>query len=108
MNIALLHYSAPPVVGGVESVMGHQARLMAAGGHRVTLVAGRGAALEAVAAFAELPLLDSRHPRVLAVKAELDAGYVSDDFEGLRNDIEHDLRKALSGADVVVAHNVCS
>jgi hypothetical protein len=28
MRIALLHYTAPPVVGGVESVIGHHSRLM--------------------------------------------------------------------------------
>jgi hypothetical protein len=27
-RVALLHYSAPPVVGGVESVIAHHARLM--------------------------------------------------------------------------------
>lgn len=108
MNIALLHYSAPPIVGGVESVMGHQVRLMSGDGHRVTLVAGRGAVLEGSAAFAGLPLLDSRHPRVLAVKAELDAGCISNDFNALCADIEHDLRQALVGTDLVLAHNVCS
>ena len=33
MKIALLHYSAPPIVGGVESVLAHHAREMAAAGH---------------------------------------------------------------------------
>src|SRR5438132_4982323 len=88
MHIALLHYSAPPVVGGVESVMAHQARQMAAAGHAVTLVAGRGAALDGTASFVNLPLLDSRHPRVLAVKAGLDGGQVPDDFARLSADIE--------------------
>ena len=41
MNIAILHYSVPPIVGGVESVIAHHARLMAANGHSVRLIAGR-------------------------------------------------------------------
>jgi glycosyltransferase involved in cell wall biosynthesis len=108
MNIALVHYSAPPVIGGVEAVMGHQARLMARAGHSVTLVAGRGAAPDGLAAFASLPLLDSRHPRVLAVKLELDAGCVTSNFDALSADIEAGLLAALTGTDVVLAHNVCS
>ena len=32
MKITLLHYSAPPLVGGVESVIGHHARLMVQAG----------------------------------------------------------------------------
>ena len=43
MNITLLHYAAPPVVGGVESVVGEHARLMTADGQQVTILAGRGA-----------------------------------------------------------------
>lgn len=39
MNIVLVHYSAPPVVGGVESVLAHQARLMADAGHTVKIIA---------------------------------------------------------------------
>ena len=46
MNIAILHYSVPPVVGGVESVIAHHARLMSADGHAVRLIAARGDALE--------------------------------------------------------------
>jgi hypothetical protein len=34
MKIALLHYSSPPIVGGVESVLAHHARLMANAGMR--------------------------------------------------------------------------
>ena len=33
-RVALLHYSAPPIVGGVESVLSQQARLIAEAGAR--------------------------------------------------------------------------
>ena len=88
--------------------MGHQARQMATAGHHVVLVAGRGAALEGAASFVHLPLLDSRHPRVLAVKAGLDGGQVPADFAALSAGIERDLQTALEGVDVVLAHNICS
>src|SRR5437868_43794 len=108
MHIALLHYSAPPVVGGVESVMGQQARLLARAGHTVTLMAGRGGALDGAADFSAIPLLDSRHPRVLAVKSQLDAGRVTSDFTQLSAEIEAELLRELNGQDIVLAHNVCS
>ncbi len=108
MNVALLHYAAPPIVGGVETVMGHQARLLAEAGHNVVLVAGRGAPLPGPIDFVGLPLLDSRHPRVLAVKAELDRASVSADFHALSAEIETDLLQRLAGYNVVLAHNVCS
>src|SRR4051812_44967124 len=44
MRIALLHYSAAPVIGGVERVIAEHAELLAAGGHEVTIFCGEGAA----------------------------------------------------------------
>ena len=48
MNIALLHYTAAPVVGGVERVMEEHARLFSEHGHRVTVLCLRGGAADAV------------------------------------------------------------
>src|SRR4051812_22411092 len=42
MRIAILHYTCPPVAGGVERVMMDHARLFAAHGHAVTIVCGEG------------------------------------------------------------------
>ncbi|HLE28966.1 MAG TPA: glycosyltransferase [Anaerolineales bacterium] len=107
-RIALLHYSAPPVVGGVESVLAHHARLMTEAGHAVRIVAARGEAWDDRIPLMRLPLIDSRHPDVLAVKAELDAGRVPPGFPRLADEIEHALHPALAGTDVIIAHNVCS
>jgi len=107
-RIALVHYSAPPVVGGVESVLAHHARLMADAGHSVQIIAGRGAQFDARIPFVGLPLADSRHPDVLAAKVELDGGQVSPRFAELVSALTGMLREALAGFDVVIAHNVCS
>ncbi len=42
MEIALIHYAAPPIIGGVESVIDSHAHLMANDGHHVRIIAGRG------------------------------------------------------------------
>ena len=39
MKITLIHFTAPPAVGGVERVIGEQIRLLRQEGHRVTLCA---------------------------------------------------------------------
>jgi len=108
MNIAILHYSVPPVVGGVESVIGHHARLMCEAGHSVRLIAARGEALGEHIPLTRIPLADSRHIRLSAVKAQLDRGQMPDDFETLREELADQLSGALSGVDVLIAHNVCS
>jgi glycosyltransferase involved in cell wall biosynthesis len=109
-KIALIHYSAPPVVGGVEGVLAQHARLMCRAGYDVRVLAGRGEewALEKGVHLVSAPLLDSLHPRVLDVKAALDRGEVPAEFEPLAEEIVARLREGLEGVDVVVAHNVCS
>jgi len=108
MRVALLHYTAPPVIGGVESVLARQARLLADAGHQVTVVAGRGARPDPRVALVRIARADTRHPDVLAAQAALDRGTVPAAFAGLRLALERDLLAAARGQDVVVAHNVCS
>ena len=108
MNIALLHYSSPPVVGGVESVIGHHARLMKAAGHEVRVIAGRGEQTIPGVQFKRLPLADSRHPDVLEVKSELDTGRVPDKFSALVSEIRAALLPLIADINILIAHNVCS
>ncbi|MFZ5883394.1 MAG: glycosyltransferase family 4 protein [Chloroflexota bacterium] len=108
MKIALLHYSSPPIVGGVESVLAHHARLMANAGHEVTILAGRGEVFDARIKVRVLPRLDSRHPEVMEVKGFLDAGKRTPAFEKLREEIKRELLAELEGCDVLIAHNVAS
>jgi glycosyltransferase involved in cell wall biosynthesis len=108
MKIALLHYSAPPIVGGVESVMAEHARLMVAAGHEVCILAGRGATFDDRIAYRSIPTLDSRNPLVQRLKADLDRGHFPSAFPDLAYEIQHELEAALAGTDILIAHNVCS
>jgi glycosyltransferase involved in cell wall biosynthesis len=108
MNIAILHYSVSPIVGGVESVIAHHARLMSAAGHSVRLIAARGESLNEQIQLTIIPLADSRHVLVAEMKEQLDRGEVTKDFESLRDELVKQLQDALSGTDVLIAHNVCS
>lgn len=108
MKISLLHYSSPPIVGGVESVLAHHARLLANDGHEVTILAGRGATFDERIKVRILPRLDSRHPEVMEVKDFLDAGKRTPAFGILREGIKQELLEALKDCDVLIAHNVAS
>ncbi|HSR21930.1 MAG TPA: glycosyltransferase, partial [Candidatus Eisenbacteria bacterium] len=100
LALALVHYTAAPVTGGVESVLAVHARLLREAGHDVLVVAGRG--------DAELvPEVDSRHPEVEAVTRRLAGGdEAAAEFQALRTRLGGRLRPLLAGRDVVVAHNV--
>ncbi|HEY3474293.1 MAG TPA: glycosyltransferase family 4 protein, partial [Anaerolineales bacterium] len=107
-RVALLHYSAPPVVGGVESVLSHQARLMADAGHQVRIVAGRGDQTDPRVPFIQIPMADSLHPDLLTIKAGLDAGRIPPEFNEVARVLTAHLSEAVGDADVLIAHNVCS
>ncbi len=107
-QVILIHYAAPPVVGGVESVLGHHARLLADNGHDVQVVAGRGAEVDERVPFNLLPMADSRHPDILRLKAELDAGRVPLSFNQITETLVENLSQICAGFDYIIAHNVCS
>ena len=107
-KIALIHYAAPPIVGGVESVIGQHARLMADDGYAVTIFAGRGGQFDSRVGWQEIPLLDSAHPRVLRVKKSLNKGQVPPEFEALQAEIGQQLAAHLEPFQIIIAHNLCS
>jgi glycosyltransferase involved in cell wall biosynthesis len=99
-SLALIHYTASPITGGVESILAIHARLLRDAGHDVLVVAGRGDAHL-------VPELDSRHPEVEAVARRLAAGDAAErEFADLRARIGERLRPLLAGRDVAIAHNV--
>ena len=105
-RIAILHFAGPPTVGGVEWTMLQHARLMADAGYAVRIVAGTGKPFDDRVEVVVVPELGSRHPDVLAVKKELDAGRVTPQFDALRDRMTARLRELLADVDILIAHNV--
>ncbi len=78
MKTALVHYTAAPVIGGVERVMEEHARLFAEHGHQITVLCQRGGGPDAV----RLPVEKSAQVQAAA------------------------LRRSLAEQDLVIVHNV--
>ncbi len=107
-KVAMLHYTCPPIVGGVESVMAAHARLFATHGYDVTVIAGRGPApdnaLPRVSTLIE-PLVDSKNERLLAINAALDRGEVPEDFTDYEQALFERLQSLLEGHTACIVHN---
>ena len=75
-RVGLLHYTCPPVIGGVETILYEQAIRLAARDHPVTILSGRGGPLPDAhgVELVIIPQLDSRHPQVSAVRDALTQG----------------------------------
>lgn len=105
IRIGILHYAAPPIVGGVESTIYHHARLLVKAGYKVSVIAGRGEAFDAGVPFYGIPEIDSRHPKVLEVGQELAGGQVSAAFKQLRDRLTELLEPVLRETDACIVHN---
>jgi glycosyltransferase involved in cell wall biosynthesis len=108
VTVGLLHYTAPPVVGGVEQVLGQHARLLAEAGHAVRIVAGRGGEPDPRIDFVRVHRADTRHPEIMRLQAELAEGRVPPDFEAVTAELRTELASGLAGVEVLFVHNVGS
>jgi len=105
-RVGLLHYTCPPVIGGVETILYEQATRLRARGYPVTILAGRGGPLPTGADIRLVPELDSKDPQVVAVREQLDRGIVPPSFRTLRDRIAERLEPELATIDTLIAHNV--
>jgi glycosyltransferase involved in cell wall biosynthesis len=105
---AILHYTAPPVVGGVEAVIQAHAEAFIQAGYPVTVVAGRGQedALPSGAEFVLIPEVDSQHQQVEESSSRLERGEIPSAFDELVDQLIGALTPALRQFDYVIVHNI--
>lgn len=108
LKIAILHYTAPPVVGGVEAVILAHVKAMMEAGWAVTVVAGRGKpeALPSGARLLLVPEVDSQHWKVTELSSLLEQGQVPGSFQEFVDRLADILAPRLSPFDRVIVHNV--
>ena len=107
-RVGLLHYTSPPVIGGVETILEQQAIRLAARGYPISVISGRGAPIPDHPGITVIiiPELDSRHPDVTAVREALLKGNLPPAFDRLQQRIAEQLRAVGANLDVLIAHNV--
>jgi mannosylglucosylglycerate synthase len=109
-GIAILHYSAPPGVGGVESVIQAQTNFFVENDYPVLVLAGEGsaAAFPGKVRFLKVPLLNTQNPEVVIASQALEQGYLPENFEDLVSKCVEILTPILKPVDIVIVHNVFS
>lgn len=105
---AILHYTAPPVVGGVEAVMDAHARIFLQMGYPVSIIAGQGSedALPPGTELQLIPALDSQHPDILSAGAILERGQVPGEFAALTEQLTETLAPQVKKYNNIIVHNV--
>lgn len=107
-KIALLHYSGPPVISGVELFIKDQARLFRFFNYKVELVVGIGKNFRKDIPLHVINKMDSANPDVLKVRAQLENKIVSDKFYSIEISLYNKLYKYFTEnqIDICIAHNL--
>lgn len=105
MNVGLLHYTGPPTIGGVELTLAVHARLLADAGHHPVLVVGRGQSFDERVPVWRVAAMDTRAPRLVRLRADLEQGLVPDAFHTYRQRLVDLLAVRLARLDAVIVHN---
>jgi len=107
-QIAILHYTAPPIVGGVEAVIRAHAQTSFDAGYPVTVVAGWGEkeALPPGVGLVRIPEMGTKHSQVTQMSSRLEHGEIPPDFDDMVNQLIEVLTPTLSSFDVVIIHNI--
>ncbi len=104
-SVAYVHYSCPPVIGGVEFVLRAQAEQTWLAGFGCCVVVGSGEEFTPgvpVIQVSELSATDDKSKEALRAVQTGDRAK----FDGIVAEIEDKLAAALSGVDVVIVHNM--
>ena len=106
MNIALLHYSTWPEMGGVENVIRDQANMLRRAGHNVKMLTGVGLDPGEEYEFVLMPELSPDFELNKSVRAVLDRGQSDQNFSQYRSILVEALKAQLTGIDLTIVHNV--
>ena len=106
MNIALVHYTSWPVIGGVESVIRQQARLISRRGHEVTIMSGEGGVFERRIQLLVIPELNSIGPDIRTAQEEVYNGRPGEAYFRLLESLQRRLGPLIKRFDCFVVHNM--
>ncbi|MBW2322938.1 MAG: glycosyltransferase [Deltaproteobacteria bacterium] len=105
LRIGILHYSCPPIVGGVEEVIRQQASALNHAGHQVSILAGMGGDSSISYQVRIESLLSSQNEQINKIHKKSIKGHHTD----LRQPTEMIYELLFdwsSNQDVILAHNV--
>lgn len=105
-NIAILHYTCPPVVGGVEEIVRQQALLFSRFFHPVKIIAGAGGQFSKNIKVEINPILNSQHHEIIRIQKNPEDNFKR--IKSISSEIFEFLKKTVENFDILIAHNVLS
>ena len=105
-KIAILHYSYPPVIGGVEFIIQGHAEILTKNGCRVKIITAKGESRHKNIKIELIPEIGSGWSETKILTEELEQGIVSKRFQRLRKIIYTKIKHSLEEVNICIIHNV--
>ncbi len=105
-TVAILHYSYPPVIGGVEFIIKGHAEILAKNGCRIKIITAKGETRHKSIQIDLISEIGSGWPENKVVAEELKQGIVSERFQRLRRIVYPKIKHSLEEVNICLIHNV--
>lgn len=107
-KIAILSYSCPPIVGGVEKVVGAHSKLIADNGLKPRVIVGAGEQFDKRIPVKIISKLSPGQSQIKKITQSLKKGKIPANFEKVRDLLKQILKRNLQVFDKIFIHNVMS
>ena len=105
-QIIITHYTLPPVVGGVESILSSQAKLFASKGYHVTLLAGEGKIEESNIKTSIIPELSPYNPHIRSFQRIMKLGSLPESYELRLKNLSRKIEAYVGDINNIIIHNI--
>ncbi|MCJ7826339.1 glycosyltransferase family 4 protein [Patescibacteria group bacterium] len=107
-HIAVMHFSGPPTISGVDVIIRDHARLFRHYNYKVDLLVGSGKQFRKDIPVHVFRQISASNPHVLKVRQELEKGIVSKRFYQLEKSLYRKIKRYFLANDirVVIVHNI--
>ncbi|RKY43670.1 MAG: hypothetical protein DRP92_00825 [Candidatus Neomarinimicrobiota bacterium] len=105
-QVVIMHYTLPPVVGGVETILGPFAEIFAENGYLVTMLTGEGKVENHNIKTCTIPELSPNHPAIRNIQRVLKMGSLPENYEHKLSIIQRKIEAEIGNIGEVVIHNM--
>ncbi|HPC36181.1 MAG TPA: glycosyltransferase family 4 protein [Candidatus Marinimicrobia bacterium] len=105
-QILIAHYTLPPVIGGVESILKPLAEVFARNDYLVTILSGAGSIEGQNIKTSLLPDLNPNSPHVREIQRVLKFGSLPEFYEYQMQNLQRRIEAEIGNIDTVIIHNI--
>ena len=105
-QLLIAHYTLPPAIGGVESILKPLAEVFARNGYLVTILSGAGSIEGQNIKTSLLPDLNPNSPHVREIQRILKFGSLPEFYEYHMQNLQRRIEAEIGNIDTIIIHNI--